>query len=76
MEMRGRYLKEGYVPYGWQFKEEKVCIRSAKGKHLNCFGIITLSNHFVYQTTTQTINSDFIIEQLDELSLTIKSIPS
>ena len=64
--------EEGYVPYGWQFKEENVCIRSAKGKRLNCFGIITRSNHFVYQTTTQTINSDFIIEQLDELSLTIK----
>ncbi|HEU0143153.1 MAG TPA: hypothetical protein VFQ47_00050 [Nitrososphaera sp.] len=44
--------EEGYVPYGWQFKEENICIRSAKGKHLNCFGIITRSNHFVYQTTT------------------------
>jgi len=64
--------EEGYVPYGWQFKDENICIRSHKGKHINCFGMITRANQFIYETTTPTINSDFIIEQLDKHSLIIK----
>jgi len=63
--------EEGYVPYGWQFSDENICIRSAKGKKINCFGLITRDNEFVYQTTTQIINSDFIIELLDKFSFTI-----
>jgi hypothetical protein len=29
--------EEGYVPYGWQFKDENVSIKSQKGAHINCF---------------------------------------
>lgn len=63
----------GYVPYGWQYRDEKVCVAVAKGRHLNCFGMLSSTGqHFVYQTTTQTITSDFVIAQLDHFSFTIK----
>ena len=64
--------EEGYVPYGWQFKDENISIKSAKGKKINCFGIITRNNQFMYETTYDMINSNFIIEQLNKFSLQIK----
>lgn len=60
--------EEGYVPYGWQFRDENVCIASAKGERINCFGLLSRNNDFVFKTTTQTITADFVIEQLDWLS--------
>ena len=60
--------EEGYVPYGWQFKDENVCIASAKGKRINCFGLLSRNNEFVFETTTQTITADFVIEQLSEVA--------
>lgn len=38
--------EEGYVPYGWQFSDENVCIESAKGAHINCFGLLSRDNSF------------------------------
>lgn len=63
--------EEGYVPYGWQFKDENISIKSAKGKHINCFSMITRDNNFIYATTYKMINSQFIIEQLDKFSYQI-----
>jgi transposase len=62
---------EGYVPYGWQFDDEQVCVGSAKGKGLNCFALISRDNRIKYATSQDTITADFIVEQLDRLSLTI-----
>ena len=59
------------MPYGWQFADEDVCIESAKGAHVNCFGLLTRANEFIYQTTENIITSDFIVEQLDGLSFKI-----
>lgn len=64
--------EEGYVPYGWQFKDENISIATAKGTALNCFGMLSRNNDFRYQTTTRSITADFIIEQLDYFSLQIK----
>jgi transposase len=64
--------EEAYVPYGWQFKDENISVKSAKGKKLNCFGMITRSNDFVFETTYDIIDSSFIIEQIDKFSYTIK----
>jgi transposase len=66
-----RISEEGYVPYGWQFQDENVSIASAKGKAINCFGMITRDNDFVHATTEQTIDAAFIIEQLDRFSFSI-----
>lgn len=63
-----RVSEEGYVPYGWQFKGEDVSIASAKGAALNCFGLLSRANDFIYATTAKTITADFVTEQLDRLS--------
>jgi len=62
---------EGYVPYGWQFEEEEVCINAAKGKGLNCFALLSRDNRIVYATQEASITAEFIVEQLDQLSLSI-----
>ena len=60
--------EEGYVPYGWQFKDESVCIEVAKGQRLNCFGLISRQNQLHYATTEEPINAAFVINQLESLS--------
>lgn len=60
------------VPYGWQFKEEKVGMPTSKAGKINCFGMISRKNAFVWNTTTSAINSYFIIEQMDRFSFSIK----
>lgn len=62
----------GYVPYGWQFEDEEVFIEVAKGKSLNCFGMISRKSELIFKTTTQSINAAFIKTQLDEFSLSIQ----
>ena len=64
--------EEGYVPYGWQFTDENISIKSAKGKRINCFGIITRENQFEHATTYETITTNFIIEKINEFSYQIK----
>lgn len=66
--------EEGYVPYGWQFDDEEVVIEATKGRSINCFGLLSRDNDFIYRNTEDNINSDFIIETLDELSLTIHKL--
>jgi transposase len=63
--------EEGYVPYGWQFSDEKVCIEVKRGRSLNCFALLSRDNQLIYSCTEQNITSDYIIEQLDQLSLKI-----
>ncbi len=62
---------EGYVPYGWQFADEQVCMASGKGKGLNCFALISRSNQLHYRTSTENITAEFVVSQLEELSLSI-----
>lgn len=65
--------EEGYVPYGWQFRDENISIGSATGgKKMNCFGMITRANEFSYQITPEMINTPFIIEHLDLFSYHIR----
>lgn len=60
--------QEGYVPYGWQFKDESVCIEVAKGQRLNCFGLISRQNQLHYATTEDSITATFVVNQLETLS--------
>lgn len=62
----------GYVPYGWQFKGEDCYVPSEQKFRLNCFGIIDRNSNYDGFTTTESINSDRILEYLDDLSLRIK----
>lgn len=64
-----RVCEQGYVPYGWQFKDEQVYVAVSKGKAINCFAMLSRSNKVIYQTTTQSITASFVVEQLEDLSL-------
>ena len=66
-----QFSQQGYVPYGWQFDEEQVAIEVCKGESVNCFGLLSRTNQFIYKMTEKNINSNFVIEMLDDLSLTI-----
>ena len=59
---------QGYVPYGWQFPGEEICILSEKGHKVNVFGMISRSNQVRWATTQQSIDARFILEQLETLS--------
>lgn len=62
---------EGYVPYGWQFPEEDVAIYTEKSYKINIFGLISRDNQCHWETSEQNINSQFIIEKLEDLSFKI-----
>jgi transposase len=64
--------EQGYVPYGWQFKEEQVHTEVCRGRRLNCFALLSRDNRLIYQTTTESITADFIIEQLDQFAFSIQ----
>ena len=63
---------EGYVPYGWQFPDEKVFIPVEKGYKINCLGFISRSNQFHWTTTEENINALFIKNFIDDLSFKIE----
>lgn len=67
-----RVSSEGYVPYGWQFPGEAAAIYVEKGHWVNIWGLISRQNECRWATTEGNINGQFVMEQLDNLSLTIK----
>lgn len=62
------------VPYGWQFAGERVFMPATKGAGLNCFALLTRANDLVFETTRQRITSQFIIEQFERLSFSIRKL--
>lgn len=62
---------EGYVPYGWQFPGESVCVLAQKGYKINCFGLISRQNQCHWAATTDNINAQFVMQELEKLSLSI-----
>ncbi len=62
---------EGYVPYGWQFPDEQVCILSEKAYKINCFGMITRKNQCYWKATEANIEAQFVLEYLEEFSFQI-----
>ena len=61
----------GYVPYGWQFKDEDVYISSEKSARLNIFGMITRRNQYKGFMTQESINADSLVDYLDKFSFQI-----
>lgn len=59
------------VPYAWQFKDEDVWMPASQGAGLNCFGLIRRDNTLLFETSTQSLTGDFIVERLEHLSLNI-----
>jgi transposase len=65
---------EPCVPYGWQFRDEEVSMPTAKGKGINCFGLFTRSNESWVATSEKAIKADFVVEQLERFSFSIKKL--
>lgn len=65
---------QGFVPYGWQFADEKIGIPVCKKSKINCLGFLSRNNDFRFRTITKSIKSDFVIETLDEWSLNLKKL--
>lgn len=59
------------IPYGWQPKGEQRTIRSAKDSVANVFGLLSRLGKLKVYSTPHTINSDFVIECVDEVAQTI-----
>lgn len=66
-----RVSSEGYVPYGWQFPDEKVAIYVEKGYKTNIFGLISRANQCHWKTTQQNIDSQFVCQFLEDVSFKI-----
>lgn len=63
---------EGYVPYGWQFPWEDICIPSQREKRLNIFGMIDYGSNYHGFSTTDSVTSELVADFLDRFSMTIK----
>jgi transposase len=62
------------VPYGWQFSDEDVFMPSSQGGGLNCFAFLTRQNGCQFRTTQRSISSEFVCEQLEEMSLGLEKL--
>lgn len=56
------------IPYGWMPIGEQRSIRSSKDRVCNLFGLLSRKGDLKVYSTTQSINSLFIIECLDEIA--------
>lgn len=82
---RVRDIKPARLPWfilrGWNSKQRNtlctlwlaVCRRAAGygGSKINCFELIFPQSRFFHATTSESINSDFILKQLDAFSFSI-----
>jgi transposase len=59
------------VPYGWQFRNEKVFMPSDKGTGVNLFGFITRTNRLVFEMTSHRITGEFVVGQIEKLLETL-----
>lgn len=60
------------IPYGWQPIGKQLAIKSAKQKVTNLFGLLSCKGKLKAYATMQNINSDFIIECIDEIALKLE----
>ncbi len=69
-----RVSLEPCIPYGWQFPDEEVFMPTQKGAGLNCFALLKRNNECLMETSEQNINSQFILERLEDLSVKLKKL--
>ena len=60
------------IPYGWQPIGKQLGIRSSKNRVTNVFGLLSRQGKLMVYSTNENINSQFIIECIDELALKVK----
>ena len=59
------------IPYGWQPIGEQMSIRSDKKKVANLFGLLSRKGKLKVYSTTQNIDSNFVLECVDEIALSV-----
>jgi transposase len=62
---------QGYVPDGWQFEDEDVFVPSGGRAGINCFAFLGRNNECQFELSRKNINSEFIFEQFEQLSMKI-----
>lgn len=62
------------IPYGWQFPGERVTTPSTHGGQLNCFALLARDNDCFFRTTEASITADWLGEQLDIFSVSLKRL--
>ena len=60
------------IPYAWQPIGQQLSIRSAKDHVCNLYGLLSRKGRLKTWSTPKSINSDFIIECLDEVAQQVK----
>ena len=56
------------------FGEEEVAMPTQRGKGINCFGLFTRGNESWIATSDKAIKADFVVEQLERFSFSIKNL--
>lgn len=56
------------VPYGWQFRDEKVFMPSTSGRAVNCFALLARDNRCFFRTTEQSVDAATVGDYLDQFS--------
>ena len=60
------------IPYAWQPIGKQLSIRSSKDRVTNLFGLLSRKGKLKVYSTSQSINSQFIIECIDQIALSAK----
>lgn len=71
---QSRVSLQPYIPYAWQFTDEKVGLPSTSGGGMNCFALLSRDNHCIFEVTEENITAHWMSERLDRLSLSVKRL--
>ena len=63
---------EGYVPYGWQPKNEYIEITPSKTRSTQVFGLMSLDNRLEAYSCKGSVTSDVVIAFIDDFNSTRK----
>ncbi len=69
-----RVSMSAVVPYGWQGADEDVFMPSMAGMGINCFAFLTRTNWCQFVTTRHSITSQFVLEQVQHLSMSVTKL--
>lgn len=68
------FSQEGNVPYGWQFKDEKVSLPTCRAKTLHCMALLSRQCKCHFKLAEQAITADMVLELLDSFSFNLKKL--
>jgi transposase len=68
------FSSEGNVPYGWQFKDERVSLPTQKGKSVHCLALLSRQCKCHFELSDCWINAAFVERTFDDFSLKITKL--